>query len=187
MKLIKFLLNFFNISLFCVFQNSEKQLVEYISYMANIGYRCNKMGIQHMAREYADSLEKSVKSERSLSNCWFYGFLKRWSDLKVVKPQKLSIARAQSASKEKLDSYYKEISTILTKYNLHDKPEHIFNVDETSVTTEHSPPKIVCNKETKLQAITSGRSSTVTIIAGGNAIGNSLPPYFVFSGKRWNL
>jgi hypothetical protein len=26
----------------------------------------------------------------------------------------------------------------------------------------------------------------VTIIAGGNAIGNFLPPYFVFSGKRWN-
>jgi hypothetical protein len=26
----------------------------------------------------------------------------------------------------------------------------------------------------------------VTIIAGGNAICNSLPPYFVFSGKRWN-
>ena len=62
----------------------------------------------------------------------------------------------------------------------------MFNVDETSVTTEHSPPQIVCNKETKPQAITSGRSSTVTIIAGRNAIGNSLPPYFVFSGKRWN-
>jgi hypothetical protein len=95
-------------------------------------------------------------------------------------------SKAQSASKEKLESYYKELSTILTKYNLHDKPEHIFNVDETSVTTEHSPSKMVCNKETKPQAITSGRSSTVTIIAGGNAIGNSLPPYFVFSGKRWN-
>jgi hypothetical protein len=26
----------------------------------------------------------------------------------------------------------------------------------------------------------------VTIIADGNAISNSLPPYFVFSGKRWN-
>ena len=113
--------------------DEERQLVEHISYMANIGYGYNKMGIQHMAREYADSLGKSVKSERSLRNCWFYGFLKRWSDLKVVKPQKLSIARAQSASK--LDSYYKELSTILTKYNLHDKPEHIFNVDETSVTT----------------------------------------------------
>jgi len=137
--------------------DEERQLVEHVSYMANIGYGYNKMGIQHMAREYADSLGKSVKSERSLSNCWFYGFLKRWSDLKVVKPQKLSLARAQSASKEKLDSYYKELSTILTKYNLHDKPEHIFNGDETSVTTEHSPPKIACNKETKPQAITSGR------------------------------
>ena len=66
--------------------DEERQLVEHVSYMANIGYGYNKMGIQHMAREYPDSLGKSVKSERSLSNCWFYGFLKRWSDLKVVKP-----------------------------------------------------------------------------------------------------
>ena len=30
--------------------HEEKQLVEHISYMANIGYGYNKMGIQHMAR-----------------------------------------------------------------------------------------------------------------------------------------
>ena len=106
--------------------DGEKQLVEHISCMANIEYGYNKMGIQHMTREYADSLGKSLKSERSLSKCWLYGFLKRWSDLKVVKPQKLSIARTQSASKEKIYSYFKELSTILSKYNLHDKPEHIF-------------------------------------------------------------
>jgi hypothetical protein len=48
--------------------DEERQLEEHISYMANIGYGYNKMGMQQMAREYADSLGKSVKSERSLSN-----------------------------------------------------------------------------------------------------------------------
>jgi hypothetical protein len=56
----------------------------------------------------------------------------RQKQKKVAKPQQLSIARAQSASKEKLDSYYKELSTILTKYNLHDKPEHIFKLCKNS-------------------------------------------------------
>jgi hypothetical protein len=64
----------------------------------------------------------------------------------VVLDQPVSdISPSEPVSKEKLESYYKELSTILTKYNLHDKPEHIFNVDETGVTTEHSPPKIVLN------------------------------------------
>ena len=64
-----------------------------------------------MAKDYADSLAKHVKAKEALSNNWFYSFLKWWSNLKVVKPQKLSIARAKPASRETLDNYYKELST----------------------------------------------------------------------------
>jgi hypothetical protein len=42
------------------------------------------------------------------------------------------------------------------------------------------------NKESKPQAITSARSATVTIISGGNATGNHIPPYYIFPGQRWN-
>ena len=59
-------------------------------------------------------------------------------------------------------------------------------MDETGVNTEHSPPKVVCYKSTIPQNITSNRSSTITSIASGNALGNSVPPYFVFSSLRWN-
>lgn len=33
--------------------------------------------------------------------------------------------------------------------------------------------------------MTSPRSSAITIIAAGNAIGNHILPYFIFQGKRW--
>ena len=164
----------------------EEHLVEHVTYMASIGYGYNKVGIQHMARDYAVSLGKLPKSENSLSNCWFYGFLKRWPELTVAKPQKLSLLRARDTSKEKLDCYYKELSSIMFTHNLNDHPERIFNVDETGINTEHTPPKIVCNKNTKPQAVTSTRSATITIIAGGNALGNYIPPYYIFPGKRWN-
>ena len=48
------------------------------------------------------------------------------------------------------------------------------------------PPKIVCDSHTRPQNITSSRSQNVTIIAAGNALGNSIPPYFIFPGHRWN-
>ena len=70
--------------------------------------------------------------------------------------------------------------------NIKDKPWKIFNIDETGVNTEHSPPKIVCKKDTIPQNITSSRSDTVTVIAAGNAAGQSIPPYYVFPGMRWN-
>lgn len=69
--------------------------------------------------------------------------------------------------------------------NLLDKPIRIFYLYEIEITSDHAPPKIVCNKDTKAQAVTSPRSSTVTIIAAGNAIGNHIPPYIIFPGKRW--
>ena len=75
---------------------------------------------------------------------------------------------------------------MVTKHNLRNKPSRIFNVDETGIATEHSPPKVVCNKESKPQAITSARSATITIIVGVNATGYHIPPYYVFPGKRWS-
>ena len=104
--------------------SEEKQLVDHVKYMGSIGYGYNKSGIQYMARDYALSLNKPVKSTSDhLSNAWFYDFLKRWPDLKIVKPQKLSLARAKSASKETLDNYFRELGTILTTNNLKNHPE----------------------------------------------------------------
>lgn len=116
--------------------NEEKALVDHIKYM---GVR-----IQSLARDYAVSLWKSTRGKDSgslLCNCWFYGFLGGWQDLKVSKPQSLAMNRAESASRENLNKYYKELHTILTKSNLHDKPENIYNIDETGFSTEHSPFK----------------------------------------------
>ncbi|XP_048250446.1 uncharacterized protein LOC124117724 [Haliotis rufescens] len=126
------------------------------------------------------------KSDRPLSDNWFYGFLRRWPDVKLAKPQKLSMLRAQYASREELRSYFKELATILTFNELRENPERIYDMDETGISTEHAPPKIVCDSTSQPQAVTSPRSSTVTIIGGGNAIGNHIPPYFFFPGKRWN-
>ena len=81
---------------------------------------------------------------------------------------------------------YKELEVVLSVNIIKDKPWKIFNIDETGVNTEHSPPKIVCKKDTIPQNITSSRSATVTVIAAGNAAGQSIPPYYVFPGMRWN-
>ena len=111
----------------------EEKPVGHVSYMAEIGYGYGESGIRYMALNYAVSLGKPVKAKHALSNNWFYSFLKRWPSLKVAKPQKLTIVRAKSASRDTLDKYYKEIGTILSKHNLRDKPQNIFNVDESEI------------------------------------------------------
>jgi len=116
----------------------------------------------------------------------FYSFIKKHTDLHLLKPRKLNIARTQCESAEKISKYYRELNTIITTNGLHNNSHSIFNVDETGKSTEHNPPKILCQKNTNVQTITSPRSSNVTIIGCGNASGNFIPPYYIFPGKRWS-
>ena len=80
--------------------------------------------------------------------------------------------------------HFEELKNVMEKYDLIDKPHLIFNIDEKGITINHSPPRVVTGSEIHPQAVTSGKSSTITILACGNAIGNSIPPYFVFPGAR---
>ncbi|CAC5405248.1 unnamed protein product [Mytilus coruscus] len=59
-------------------------------------------------------------------------------------------------------------------------------VDEKGVTINHNPSRVVSGVETSPQEVTSGKGDTVTNFGCGNAIGNALPPYFVFPGQRMN-
>ena len=43
-------------------------------------------------------------------------------------------------------THFQELDIILTKYNLKNKPEQIWNIDETGITLDHNPPKIVATK-----------------------------------------
>ncbi|XP_067649044.1 uncharacterized protein [Haliotis asinina] len=64
--------------------------------------------------------------------------------------------------------------------------ERIYNVDEKGLKQNHSPPSIVTSLEAaaKTPAVVSGKGSTVTVTGCGNALGNQIPPYSVFPGKR---
>lgn len=108
----------------------------------------------------------------------------RWPELKVVKPSSLTELRARCANENSITSYFKELAHIIEKYNLCEKPQNIYNIDEKGINTEYRPPQIVAGSECKAQVVMSERSKTVTVIGGGNALGHQIPPFFVFPGAR---
>ena len=131
--------------------------------------------------------EKEKKNITPMSNNWLYSFLKRLeSSIKTIKPRQLDSARAKSSTTETFNNYFTQLKAVLEENNLLGKPHRIFNVDETGLQPEHKPPNVIGNPNIKVQAITSPRSTTTTVIACLNALGQSLPPFFVFKGKRWN-
>ena len=101
----------------------EKHMVDHIKYMGDIGYGYTKSEVQYMATDYCKSGGKGVNSENGLSSMWFYAVMKRWPDIKVAKPQKLQMSRAESASRETIDNYFRELGTVLRQNNLLEAPE----------------------------------------------------------------
>ena len=87
-------------------------------------------------------------------------------------------------SRQVVDEYFQELDVILTKYNLKDKPESIYNVDESGISPAHSPPKVIGPRGRQSQSITSPRSTTTTLISCGNAIGTAMPPFIILKGQR---
>lgn len=163
-------------------EEQERNLVDHITKMAQFGYGYSRMQVIYLATDMIEFT--SGKRSKALSTRWFYGFMRRWPELKVVKPRSLELMRAKAATQDVVDSYYKELDSILKKYDLIEHPERIYNIDETGFQNVHSPPKVVAGHKGKPPAVTSPRGATTTVISCGSAIGTALPPFFIFKGKR---
>ena len=115
---------------------------------------------------------------------WFYNiFLKRRPEFKVDTPSKTNIARAQ-VSPEAVAKYFTGMEVALDAAGVKNKPEHIWNLDETGVSLDHSPPKVLQFAKEKCRMLTAGKTPNTTMISAVNAIGETLAPFFIFKGKR---
>ena len=159
-------------------------MVNHLKEMAALGYGYSRQEVTDIATDYAIMLSKKGKDDTPLIMNWFYGFMGRWPDLHTVKPRSLEVARAKAANEANVRKYFTELEKALDKYDLRDQPHLIYNVDEKGLTINHKPPNVVAGTETVAQEVTSGKGETITLIGCGNAVGNAIPPYLVFPGKR---
>ena len=74
----------------------------------------------------------------------------------------------------------------MEKYHLKEKPHLIFNIDESGFQVEHNPHKVVAPRGIKVNSIVTDRGAMTTVVAAGSAIGQPVPPFFIFKGKRMN-
>ena len=74
----------------------------------------------------------------------------------------------------------------MTDLKIKDVPGHIWNVDETGISLDHTPPRVLTHVLQKPHCITVGHSPTTTLIAAVSALGDTLPPYIIFKGERAN-
>lgn len=111
--------------------------------------------------------------------------MRRNPRLSIRAPQATSIARATSFNRSNVELFFQHYTEILGRD--HYTASAIWNMDETGITTVQKPNRVVAGRGTKqVSSVTSAeRGVLVTVATAVNAIGNSIPPMFIFPRKRF--
>lgn len=135
-----------------VFSNSmEGQLEEYLLQASRQLHGLTKSHLQDLVYEFAHrnkcSYPKSWDEKKKAGIDWVDGFIQRHSRLTIQKPQATSLSRATSFNRHNLDMFYDNLETVYARYKF--APNAIWNMDETSISTAHRPPKVIADKSAK--------------------------------------
>jgi len=130
--------------------------------------------VRRLAYEFAETLKISRPFnpvDKMAGEDWLGGFLKRHPELRIRKPEAMSIGRAAGFNKPHVDTFYCNLHSLIEKNNL--SAHKIWNVDESGLTTVHIPRKIIARKGAKqVGKVTSGeKGKTVTMVCCMNAGG----------------
>jgi hypothetical protein len=87
-------------------------------------------------------------------------------------------------SRTEVTRFYNNLEEVVMKYKF--PPTHIFNTDETGISTVQDPGLIEAPKgQKRVGSITSWeRGKNVTVICTVSANGNFIPPMFIFLVKE---
>lgn len=119
-----------------------------------------------------------------LGEDWFLNFIKR-HNLSIRKPEPLKYARKKAATDPFIIyRYFKLLKKTLVKLGLENKPERIWNLDESSLSIDPSKSRVVGEKSQSSSRITSilGRENTTFVLAC-NTAGQRVPPLIIHKGK----
>ncbi|XP_067685321.1 tigger transposable element-derived protein 6-like [Haliotis asinina] len=115
---------------------------------------------------------------------WIAGFLKRHPDVKLRTPVALSTVRARMLNPIIVDKYFETLGGIIDTLGLSQKPQLIWNIDETGVPLTHQPAKVFAETGIKnIPGRVGNDRDRVTVLACVNATGNTIPPMAIVKGK----
>ncbi|XP_065662501.1 uncharacterized protein LOC136085116 [Hydra vulgaris] len=173
-------------SISAIFTNEEEILLkDYVVKASRIHYGFTRTQLKKLAYDFGDHNRKIIpQSWKKLTagEDWLYGFMNRFKDLSLRRPEATSLSRATSFNKTNVADFFKNLEEILRKYNFN--PNDIYNADETGCCTIQKVGNIkviACKKNKQVGKITSAeRGTLVTRLAAVNAIENAIPPFMVF-------
>ncbi|CAF3801544.1 unnamed protein product [Rotaria sordida] len=140
-----------------------------------------------IARTYMIELKKkNINNDSSLRE-WFFCFRQRWQNvIKLVQAYKLENIRSVSCTQTVVDRWFDHLEKVLTKLNLFDRPQSIYNVDETGFGDDPGRRQVIIKRNSKYGICTQGGAGKTytTLIMCTSASGKFLPPYIIYRAQK---
>jgi len=111
---------------------------------------------------------------------WLKDFMRRRSELALRTPEATSMARATAFNRHTVYEFFTNLREVRSRYPY--QPQNIYNVNETGVTTVQKPSQVLAAKGARQVGHRTGaeRGVLVNVCFCINAVGNSVPPFFIF-------
>ncbi len=170
-------------------KEAENELPEYVR-LAEIFYGMMpgsiwKLAFDYVKMNYPENLPEKWNKNDTVDEDWFSGYMKRHPNLSLRTPQLTSLAQARGFNKPAVEIFYDNYEAVLNEYNF--TSNNIWNLDEFGITTVPDPPKVVAKKGQRQvgQMVSKERGELVTMAMAISADGNKIPPFFIFSRKKF--
>ena len=151
----------------------EEELCRFLVGCAKMGYvRSRKQVLGIVKGIVSRKMEKDV----SISTGWWTAFQNRHLHLSLQAPSRFAYARAVANDPEVFEAYFDLLEETLSQNNLLDKPNSIFNCDESGFSLD--PKTGTCwvkGGVKEFNVITYGDKSQLTVLACVCASGYPIP------------
>lgn len=168
-------------------EEDEEEIAECLKIMARWGFGFTRSETLKLVGEYASSLGTNPFKSVIPTQDWLAGFMKRHPRLTTRLPEQLKAARAKSsANTTVLEKWFELVRETLVENDLINRPDRVYNVDETGLPLDPKRMKVICMKNIDhlFRVIGGSGRDSITVNGCASADGRMLPPYVIYAAKN---
>ncbi|CAB3224863.1 unnamed protein product [Arctia plantaginis] len=118
-------------------ENVEEYTVSCIKTRAQMGQLCQKEELKLLVKQYVESKQlKTPFTDNKPGDDWYLSFMKRHPELSLKKPEHLQKARVDARKPYIVYDFYNTLKCVMNENNLQDKPDFIYNCDESGFQSD---------------------------------------------------
>jgi hypothetical protein len=160
-------------------QLEESTIVQYVLDLDARLYPPRLTGVEDMANRLL-----AERGAPKVGKRWASNFVKRQPELRTRFLRRYDYKRAQCEDPEAIRAWFSLVKNVIAKYGVVDSD--VYNFDETGFMMGIiSTGMVITNAErhSNVKLVQPGNREWVTVIQGVNALGWTIPPYIIVSGK----